>query len=68
MNHSTTAIRFRFSAAQMSVLWPGLDLITSLHKERNTKGGIRFEYPSSQLNRRPGTFYCGGSNRRAARR
>src|ERR1035437_6380406 len=29
----------------MSVLWPGLDLITSLHKERNTKGGIRFEYP-----------------------
>ncbi len=43
MNHPTTAIRFRFSAAQMSVLWPGLDLITWLHKERNTKGGIRFE-------------------------
>jgi hypothetical protein len=45
VNHSTTAIRFRFSAAQMCVLWPGLDLITSLHKERNTKDGIRFEYP-----------------------
>ena len=45
MNHSTTAIRFRFSAAQMSVLWPGLDLIITLRKERNIKGGIRFEYP-----------------------
>ena len=45
MNHPTTAIRFRFSAAQMSVLWTGLDLLISLHKERNTKGGIRFEYP-----------------------
>ena len=43
MNHPTTAIRFRFSAAQMSVLWTGLDLLISLHKERNTKGGIRFE-------------------------
>jgi hypothetical protein len=45
VNHPTTAIRFRFSAAQMSVLWTGLDLLISLHKERNTKGGIRFEYP-----------------------
>jgi hypothetical protein len=43
VNHPTTAIRFRFSAAQMSVLWPGLDLIIRLHVARNIKDGIRFE-------------------------
>jgi hypothetical protein len=39
------AIRFRLSAAQISVLWPGLVLVIGLHVGRNMKGGIRVQYP-----------------------
>ena len=41
----TTAIRFRLSAAQMSVIWPGLDLLIKSYASRKHKGGIRYEYP-----------------------
>ena len=40
-----TAIRFRLSAAQMSVIWPGLDLLIRSYASRKHKGGIRYEYP-----------------------
>ena len=40
-----TAIRFRLSAAQMSVIWPGLDLLFKSYAARQLKGGIRYEYP-----------------------
>src|SRR5665213_2393085 len=33
------------SAAQMSVIWPGLDLLIKSFIARQTKGGIRYEYP-----------------------
>jgi hypothetical protein len=29
----------------MSVIWPGLDLLIKLYVARQTKGGIRYEYP-----------------------
>jgi hypothetical protein len=41
----TTAIRFRLSAAQISVIWPGLDLLFKSYAARQHKGGIRYEYP-----------------------
>ena len=45
MTKITTAIRFRLSAAQMSVIWPGLDLLIKSYASRKHKGGIRYEYP-----------------------
>ena len=41
----TTAIRFRLSAAQMSVIWPGLDMLTKSYLSRGRKGVTRYEYP-----------------------
>jgi hypothetical protein len=41
----TNTIRFRLSAAQMSVIWPGLDLLFKSYAARQHKGGIRYEYP-----------------------
>jgi hypothetical protein len=43
--HITTAIGIRLSAAQMSIIWPGLDLICKSCISRQRKGGIRYEYP-----------------------
>jgi hypothetical protein len=39
-----TAIRFRLSASQMSLIWPGLDLVNTSYISRQQKGGIRYEY------------------------
>jgi hypothetical protein len=54
----TTAIRFRFSAAQMSVIWPGLDLLFKSYAARQHKGGIRYEYPF-WIDPPPRGFDCG---------
>ena len=40
----TTATRFRLSATQMSIIWPGLDLFIKSDVSRRTKGGIRYAY------------------------
>ncbi len=45
MSHITTATRFRLSASQMSIIWQGLDLVIKSYVARQTKGGIRYEYP-----------------------
>jgi len=45
VTQSGTALRFRLSAGQMSVIWPGLDLLIKSYIAQNTKGGRRYEYP-----------------------
>jgi hypothetical protein len=45
VTHITTAIRIRLSAAQMSIIWPGLQLVIKSYISRQQKGGIRYEYP-----------------------
>jgi len=45
VSHITTAIRIRFSAAQMSIIWLGLDLLIKSYISRQHKGGIRYQYP-----------------------
>jgi len=40
-----TSVRFRLSAGQMFILWLGLDLLITLHVARQSKGGIRYEFP-----------------------
>jgi hypothetical protein len=40
-----TAIRLRLSASQISVIWPGLDLLVTSYDSRQHKGGSRYEYP-----------------------
>ena len=54
----TTSIRFRLSAAQMSVISPGLDLLFQSYAERQRKGGVRYEYPF-RIYPPPGGFYRG---------
>lgn len=43
MTHLATPIPCRLSTAELSVLWPGLDLIIRLHVAWNIKSGIRYE-------------------------
>jgi hypothetical protein len=54
----TAVIRFRLSAAQMSVISPGLDLLFQSYAARQHKGGIRYEYPF-RIYPPPGGFYRG---------
>ena len=53
-----SAIRFRLSAAQMLVIWPGLDLLFKSYAARQHKGGIRYEYPF-WIDPPPRGFDCG---------
>lgn len=61
MNQINKAIRLRLSAAQVSVIWPGLDLLIKSYVSRQTKGGIRYEYPFRAYPPRGG-FYLGKFN------
>lgn len=45
MTHIIVVTRFRLSAAQMSVIWPGLDLIVMSYNSRHHRGGARYGYP-----------------------
>jgi hypothetical protein len=45
VSHITTATRFRLSASQMFIVWRGLDLVIGSYVARQTKGGLRREYP-----------------------
>ena len=40
----STAVRLRWTAAQMAIVWPGLDLLARSYA-RKLPGGIRYEYP-----------------------
>jgi hypothetical protein len=45
INHDPAAIRFRLTAAQMSVIWPGLDIIVMEHVSRREKKRSQYAYP-----------------------
>lgn len=45
MIHITTSTRFRLSAVQMSIIWPGLDLIFKSYRTRVAKGKTPYAYP-----------------------
>jgi hypothetical protein len=45
MRTDPAAIRFRLTAAQMSVIWPGLDLIIETHAVRQQNKRVLYAYP-----------------------
>ena len=45
----STTVRLRLTAAQMAILWPGLDLLARSYAARQLPGGIRYEYPFRML-------------------
>lgn len=47
MRTDPAAIRLRLTAAQMSVIWPGLDLIVKAHGIRQQKKRVQYAYPFS---------------------
>jgi hypothetical protein len=61
MRTDPAAICFRLTAAQMSVIWPGLDLILKAHITRREKRRVLYAYPFD-LYPLPRGYYIGTYN------